>query len=345
MKPSLTTLLRLVLPVSALWAGLACTRLDKEAPTPSPVDTSAVLPRLAVTADTTGQVRLSFTALAIDRTRPFTLTTTGFRHGRILAQGDTALAYRAFSQTGWTADSGTIRLCQDNRCRSRTLVITNSVKQPEPAAVCIALPGISRLVTLAGVTLDAELPGNTEPGAKIDSIWGYMATAQIKTDSTGITYAPSGPAVFPNVAADDEVFYRVQRPNGLGCYRSSVRFFYPDSCTFSRARPDVLQAPAFPYAVNPLTELLVNDKNCAGASIQNSIVRLVPTQAYPTASRRVFTKGNRGVISDTVLTPGGPQSFYYRPLVAGLRSDTISYFLLDTNELRVSRSFFILHLP
>ena len=124
-----------------------------------------------------------------------------------------------------------------------------------------------------------------------------------------------------------------------------MRFFYPDSCTYSRARPDVISITAFPYAVSPTAQLLLNDKNCAGAAIANSIVRLIPKEDYPGALHQVFTKGNRGVVSDTVLTPGGPQSFYYRPLVAGLRSDTIPYFLLDTSELRVSRSYFILNLP
>ena len=193
------------MPVAALLAAPACTRLDKEAPpAPAPIDTSAVLPTLSVTSDTNGQAVFLLAALAIDRTQPFTLTSSGFRYGHIVAMGDTALAYKAFAKTGWTADTGTIRLCQGAGCRNRTLIIANPTVPPKPPTVeaCTTLASISRITNGAdGSVSAADLPGMGEAGSRIDSIWGFIATADLHSDSLGFTWSQTGPNVFPYAAA------------------------------------------------------------------------------------------------------------------------------------------------
>ena len=315
----------------------ACNNLTQE-PAPAP-DTTA-LAKLVVTSERDGSATFSLATLGISRAQPFTLSSHGFKHGRILVVNDTGIAYRASMATSWAADSGTLTLCQQGHCRERLLLVRNFNRVDPVPLSCMPLPSLTRLVTASGATFTNNLPGMAEAGAQLDSIWGFMATAAINSDATGFTYAPTGSNIFPNVAANDEVFYRVRRPNNLGCYQSSVRFFYPDSCTYMLARKDAYSPASLPSVESPLL-MQNNDRNCAGATIQNAVVRLTP-QSY-TSSKRILTKNGKASVTDTSIA--GTQQFYYHRLTAGPSQDTLTYYLIDENELRISRAIVIITLP
>ena len=317
----------------ALLAATACTHVEQAtAPSPQPGANAATVRLLA---DGAGKASLTLAALGISRRAAFTLQSAGFAYGTIGLVSDSTLAYLANSPTNWAKDSGSVTVCQGGGCAMRTVVVTNSLYAPAAAVVAL---GTTRVVAVAGlgtVTL-ANLQG-LEPGAVLDQVSGYLHLASISADSLRIQYGAVGGLAQGYYIGWDQLSYRVRRTGGLGYYTGTVQIVIPDTTTLPQARPDVVTLPSLPASL-PHSQLLANDLANGGAAATSPTLRL--SWQLP-ALARLATQA--GVLADTLLN--GQPSLYYRRTNPAARADTLTYYMQDGADDRITKAKLILSLP
>ena len=175
-----------------------------------------------------------------------------------------------------------------------------------------------------------NLIGMEEPGAEIDSIWGFIYTASIKADKVTITYlAMGGIGNFLNFGTD-HIYYRVKRPNEL-YFRGMIPVFIGDTAQ-PMAQNDEWVVGAQAGFIS-WTTLMANDNG------SNPVLPRLPTSmrleplSY-SGNKRILTQF--GTINDTLQ--GGNQAFFYKRLATGNQPDTTFIFLQEGPENRITRS-------
>lgn len=321
-------------------AAAACSHLDQQA-SPAPhlqPDTATV--RLVI--DTaSGQVVVPLSMFGLSRRATFTLETTGFTYGDLILLNDSTLAYRATSTENWPVDSGMVHVCQGGVCADRHVRVVNPGYREPMSGGCADLGLVRTLpVVNLGNAVLSNLPGLSEAGAEIDSIWGFLHLAQIRTGGQAISYGAAGGEAAGYYLGWDEIYYRVKRPNGLGCYTGRIAVVIPDTCSEPRARNDTFTVPWTAGALS-INSFLGNDTACDGTTSNNADFHL-GWRAY---SRPYHFWTRYGTFVDTTNSFGTPFLYYKMTDPVGNRpsADTLIYYMEDENNGRITPARLILN--
>ena len=312
----------------------ACSKIKtEEVVKPDPF--AQAIGNLVLDSDTLGQALLSIKSLKLDQSKPFSFSSKDFQHGDFDLQGDSALVFIPIETKTWQADSGIVHVTQEGRSKDGFVKIINrAYKAPSFPVVWLKgtpVPDMSPIYLDPGDSRNlTNLIGMEEPGAEIDSIWGFIYTASIKADKVTITYlAMGGIGNFLNFGTD-HIYYRVKRPNEL-YFRGMIPVFIGDTAQ-PMAQNDEWVVGAQTGFIS-WTTLMANDNgsNPALPRLPTSM-RLEPL-SY-SGNKRILTQF--GTINDTLQ--GGNPAFFYKRLATGNQPDTTFIFLQEGPENRITRS-------
>jgi hypothetical protein len=316
----------------------ACSTIEKD-PVQAPSVFDQPIGRLEVTTDDLGQASLSLRSMKVDQSLPFLFEAFGFFHGEFRPIQDSLFQYFPTDRSNWLVDSGTIRLSQEGKTKEGFVKIIR--RQTKPLFVVTYLNGtpvpdmpVQALESGDSRSFD-NLQGMSEPGAVIDSIWGFVYSASIATGGQRINYLTMGGiGGFLNFGTD-HIYYRVKRPNGL-YYRGLIPIRIGDLCLPAAGNDQVLLAGG--SGIVSLTTLSANDLGCNNLPPASPIrYRLEP---LPYAGKRKITT-RFGQLGDTTDQTNAP-AFFYQRLAPGNQPDTAWIFLEEGSNQRITRSQFVL---
>ncbi len=314
----------------SLWLA-GCNHLDQPGhpePKLQPVDAVVEL-----TTDAQGRASIRLEQLGISRRAVFTLNASGFLYGKIVLTSDSTLGYQATSQENWQADSGIIHACQGGVCGDRRVKVVNTDFVPQQTCDYMGLVKMQNVADRASFTF-RNLKGLEEAGARLDTVWGMFHQATIDNiDSTTLTYYSLGGPANGVYLGYDQLYYRIRRPGG-GCKTGLIRITLPDSCSEPQARPDRISFSG-PDILIQHTDLVQNDSSCTNEHPTNPIVRLNYRPYTLNPSLRIRAKW--GILVDTVPNGGQPH-FYYRRTHPAATGDTLTYYLENGKDGRVTLS-------
>ena len=319
-----------------------CTTLIKEEAIKTIQPYDKPIASINLESDSNGIALLLINKLQLDYSKPFNIAFRALKHGSFDVLDDSLLVYHADKLDNWLVDSGYIQVFQMGKNKEGFVKIFNSIRTtiPTPFWPITVLKGTPLtdmnpfLVNFYDSRNFNNLKGMEVAGAEVDSIWGFVLSANINSSKKSINYlAGGGPGNFLNFGTD-HIYYRIKRPNDL-YFRGMIPILIGDTAQ-PNAQNDEITLPTGIGFIS-WTSLLSNDVGTSPVSPRLP----VSMRLEPLTYEGVKTKNSQfGTIKDSLQN--GQPAFYYKRLATGTQADTTFVFMEEGPGKRITRGRLIL---